>query len=191
MKMHLHAPLLAPLLLMCSALALVLSGCKSYHLGNPSELSFQSIYVKPVQNDSYAPQAQALLSSQVREALIRDGRLRLVTSEGAADAVLFVTLTEYTRQTATRDSQDTTVGLDFDLTLQAEVALFDQMNGTYLFQERQLAERSNAFVNNPYAASGPTRTQGFLQAEYQAMPRITRDLAQKIANEVLSPWEKP
>ncbi|NBB80114.1 MAG: hypothetical protein GVY36_11830, partial [Verrucomicrobia bacterium] len=148
-----------------------------------------NIYVKPVQNDSFAPQAQALLTSQIREALIRDGRLRLVTSEKAADAVLLVKLTQYSRETATRDRQDTTVGVDFDLNLAAEVTLFDQVNGQYFFKERLLSERSNAFVDNPFAPPGTTRSQGFLQAEYQAMPRITRDLAKKIADEVLSPWE--
>ena len=179
----------APFLLVCAVLAAALSGCKSYQLGSPAKPTFQSIYVKPVRNDSFAPQAQALLTSQIREALIRDGRLRLVASEEAADAVLLVKLKAYSRETATRDRQDTTVGLDFDLTLEAEVALLDQINGQYLFKERRLSERSNAFVNNPFARTGTTQSQGFLQAEYQAMPRITRDLAKKIADEVLSPWE--
>lgn len=194
MKMPPQLPRFASLLILGSLLASslgllsLLSGCKSYQLGSPAELTFQSIYVKPVQNDSYVPQAQALLSSQIREALIRDGRLRLVLSEETADAVLLVTLTDYTRQTATRDRQDTTVGVDFDLTLTAEVALFDQVNGEFLFEGRQLSERSNAFVDNPYRGAA-VREQGFLQAEYQAMPRLTRDLAKKIADEVLSPWD--
>jgi hypothetical protein len=188
MKMHLHTARLASLLLIGTALIAALGGCRSYQLGSPAELTFQSIYVKPVANESYAPQTQALLSSQIREAFIQDGRLRLVTSEAEADAVLSVTLTEYNRETATRDRQDTTFGRDFDLTLEAEIALFDQVNGDVLFQDRRLSERSNAFVDNPYAPPGSNRDQGFLQAEYQAMPRITRDLAKKIADEVLSPW---
>lgn len=189
MKMPLPPVRFAAFLLFCAVLTAALSGCKSYQLGSPAELTFQNIYVKPVQNDSFAPQAQALLTSQIREALIRDGRLRLVTSEKAADAVLLVKLTQYSRETATRDRQDTTVGVDFDLNLAAEVTLFDQVNGQYFFKERLLSERSNAFVDNPFAPPGTTRSQGFLQAEYQAMPRITRDLAKKIADEVLSPWE--
>ena len=35
-----------------------ISGCNSYQLGNPAELPFESIYIKPVSNDSFAPQAQ-------------------------------------------------------------------------------------------------------------------------------------
>jgi hypothetical protein len=168
-----------------------ISGCKSYQLGNPVELPFKSIYIKPVINDSFAPQAQALLSAQIRQAFIRDGRTQLVTSEEAADAVLLVNLTEYDRQAATRRSDDTVVSRDFDLTLAVEVSLFSQNNGGYFFQERVIQQTSNAYVNNPYAEPllSATRRQDFLQSEYQAMPRLTRDLARKIADEVLSPWE--
>lgn len=170
-------------------LLIFLSGCRSYQLGNPAELTFQTLYVKPVQNASYAPQAQALLSSQIREAFILDGRLQIVTNEADADAVLLVDLKDYRRSTAIRERADTTLGRSFDLTLEAQVALFDQTSGRYLFQNRRISERSAAFVDNPYAAAGAPSPQSFAQAEYQAMPRITRDLAQKIADEVLSPWE--
>jgi hypothetical protein len=166
-----------------------LSGCKSYQLGNPAELPFQSIYIQPVANDSFAPQAQALLSSQIRQTFIRDGRTRLVTSEEEADAVLRVNLTEYESRAAARQSNDTAVARDFDLTLSAEVSLFNQNKGDYFFRDRPIEATSNAYVDNPYADSALPRTQDFLQSEYQAMPRLTRDLARKIADEVLSPWE--
>jgi hypothetical protein len=165
-------------------------GCKSYQFGNATELPFESIYIQPVANESFAPQAQALLSAQIRDAFIRDGRTRLVTKEADADAVLIVSLTEYGRQAAARQSEDTVVARDFDLTLAATVSLYDQNKGDYYFSGRILEERSNAYADNPYAANPAiSGTQGFLQSEYQAMPRLTRDLARKIADEVLSPWE--
>ena len=70
-----------------------ISGCNSYQLGNPVELPFESIYIKPVSNDSFAPQAQTLLSTQIRDAFIRDGRTKLVINREAADAVLIINLT--------------------------------------------------------------------------------------------------
>lgn len=167
----------------------IFGGCQSYQFGHPAELPFKSIYIKPVTNDSFAPQAQALLSAQVREAFIRDGRARLVTSEDAADAVLLIHLTEYDRRAAARQSNDTAIARDFDLTLTAAVSLFNPNKGDYYFRERVLRERSNAYVNDPYATPGTAQTQDFLQSEYQAMPRLTRNLARKIADEVLSPWE--
>ncbi|WPJ97630.1 LPS assembly lipoprotein LptE [Coraliomargarita algicola] len=190
MKMLPNA-LRTPLLAMLTVLAAILiSGCQSYQWGNPAELPFKSIYIKPVSNDSFAPQAQALLSGQIRDAFIRDGRTLLVTSEEDADAVLLVNLTNYKRRAAALSSQDTATAADFDLTLVAELSLYNQNQGDYFFEGRVIEETSNAYVNNPYLASTATsNTQSFLQSEDQAMSLLTRDLARRISNEVLSPWE--
>lgn len=188
MKRHPHvrpASMLAMLTLFTVAF---ISGCKSYQLGNPVELPFESIYIKAVTNDSFAPQAQALLSAQIRETFIRDGRIQVLSKAEAADAVLFVNLSEYKRRAAARQSVDTAVAAGFSLTLVSEVSLFDQNKGDYFFQNRVIQKSANAFVNDPYAAPAATQTQDFLQSEYQAMPRLTRELARRIADEVLSPW---
>ena len=166
-----------------------ISGCNSYQLGNPVELPFESIYIKPVSNDSFAPQAQALLSTQIRDAFIRDGRTKLVTSREAADAVLLINLYEYKRYAAARQSEDTITAASFSLVLAAEVSLFNQNKGDYYFQERVIKESSSAYVDNPYATPEAAQTQDFLQMEYQAMPRLTHDLSRLIADEVLSTWE--
>jgi hypothetical protein len=169
--------------------AALISGCKSYQFGNPTELPFDSIYIKPVTNDSFAPQAQASISSQIRDIFIHDGRTKLVTSSEAADAVLIVNLTEYRRRAAARRSVDTTVAAGFSLVLTAEVSLFNQNKGDYYFQERIVRKSSNAYLNAPYDTTATAQSQDFLQSEYQAMPRLTRDLARRIADEVLNPWE--
>ena len=166
-----------------------ISGCNSYQLGNPVELPFESIYIKPVTNDSFAPQAQAMLSTQIRDAFIRDGRIKLVTSKEAADAVLLIHLTEYNRLPAARQSADTTAAASFSLLLAAEVSLFNQSKGDYYFRERIIRESSSAYANNYNTALTTVQTQDFLQMEYQAMPRLTYDLARGIADEVLSTWE--
>ncbi|MDQ8193131.1 LPS assembly lipoprotein LptE [Coraliomargarita sp. SDUM461004] len=189
MKMLPHA-LRATLLVTFTVLATAFtSACKSYQLGNPTELPFKTIYIKPVSNDSFAPQAQALLSTQIRSTFIRDGRTQLVTSAETADAVLLVNLTEYQRAAAATRSDDTATAADFDLTLSAEVSLFNQNKGDYFFQERIIEETSHAYVSNPYQSATSPETQDFLQSEYQAMSLLTRDLARKITDEVLSPWE--
>jgi len=169
-------------------IAASLGACKSYQLGSPATLPFESIYVRPVMNQSFAPQAQALLSSQIREAFLRDGRVRLVSDPSTADAVLVIDLTEYRRSPGARESNDTTVARSFSLGLVADISLYDQNRGRYYFRQRQASERANAYVNDPYANPALPETQDFFQSEYQAMPRLTRGLAQKIANEVLSPW---
>ena len=167
----------------------LICGCNSYQLGSPVELPFESIYIKPATNDSFAPQAQTLLSTQIRDAFIRDGRTKIVTSREVADAVLVINMTDYSRRAAARQSVDTTAAASFSLVIAAEVSLFNQNKGDYYFQERIIKESSSAYVNNPYAAPAVAQTQDFLQMEYQAMPRLTHDLSRRIADEVLSAWE--
>ena len=189
MKMLPYAHRASLLAILVIFTAVFISGCNSYQFGNPVELPFESIYIKPVTNDSFAPQAQALISSQIRDIFIHDGRTKLVTSSEAADAVLIVNLTEYKRYAAARRSVDTTVAASFYLALAAEVSLFNQNKGDYYFQERMVRKSSNAYLNAPYDTTATTQSQDFLQSEYQAMPRLTRDLARRIADEVLNPWE--
>lgn len=167
---------------------LSLVGCSSYRLGTPAPIPFDSIYIRPANNESYAPQAQAIVSSQIREAFITDGRLKIVSDPEEADAVLIVKLKEYKRQAGARDSNDTTSALDFDLQLIADISLYNQNAGDYYFTERTVTERSTAYINNPYGGADVTEQQSYAQSEYQAMPRIARDLGRKIANVVLSPW---
>ncbi|MFO8026137.1 MAG: LptE family protein [Opitutales bacterium] len=164
------------------------AGCKSYQLGHPAELPFETIHIQPAKNDSFAPQAQALLSAQVREAVIRDGRVRLVADESEADAVLRMTLTDYTRRAAARRQDDTELAQDFDLSLSVELDLYDQMKGNYFFEGRQLEARTRGYLTNPYAAPGDPDTQGLIQSEFNAMPRLARELGRKAADELLSVW---
>ncbi len=169
-----------------SATLICLTGCKSYQLGHPAELPFESLFVEAAGNDSYAPQAQAIVSAKIREAIIRDGRVKLVANKDKADAVLEITLSEYERRAATRSQDDTEVALDYDITLEAEIALYDQRSGEYFFDSRKIEERGSAFVSDVYANNA--ETQSLVQAEHQAMPRIARDIARKVTDEVLGTW---
>ena len=175
---------LAPLV----AVALVTAGCASYKLGTPGDPPFDTVFIPPAENRSFAPQAQAALTSELRQRFIRGGRVRVVADKSEADAVLEVTLADYRRETGARDSEDTVLAEDFDVTLVARTSLYDTRNGKYLYRDRRVEDRSNVFTENPFTPTGTPRTQGFLQSEYQAMPRIARDLARKIANEAIGAW---
>lgn len=167
---------------------LFLSGCQSYRLGHPAELPYETMFVEAVANESYAPQAQAVLSAHLREQIIRDGRVRLVAKRANADVILAVTLVSYERNVATRNSQDTEIAQDFDLMLTAGVSIYDQRENKHLLQGRLVEQTANAFLNNIFAAQNTLDTQSLVQAEHQAIPQLSRDLAVKIANEVLGTW---
>ncbi len=161
------------------------SACASYQLGSPAAIPFQSIYLQPVANHSFAPQAQAIVSAQLREHFIRDGRVTVVATEEEADAVLFVDLTEYNRSAAARNSNDTVIANNFDVRLKAHISLFDPSTGAYLFRDRSIDASTSAYIGNPYAAN---QTIAYQQSERQAMTQLARQISRQISDEVLSPW---
>ena len=161
------------------------TSCSSYRLGSPAPIKFKSLYIKPVANRSFAPQAQTIVSAQLRETLIRDARIKIVAGEENADAVLDITLTNYERQAAARSSVDTAVANNFDVNLTATVSLFNRSTREYIFENRPIETRTDIYLNNPYIDDQPI---AFQLGERQAMEQLARQLARKIADEVLSPW---
>jgi hypothetical protein len=161
---------------------LLLLGCANYEWSRP-ELPFKTLFVEAASNGSFVPQAQAPLSQQIRQAFIRDGRVKIVGNPKTADAILKINLIKYDRDPAIRDNQDSEIARSFDLELTAQIALFDQKNNKYFFKKRTLSAQINSYSYDPV-----TGADTFALAEYQSVPRITHNLARKIANEVLSVW---
>ncbi len=66
--------------LFCLTGLLLFSGCAHYRLGTGGQLSFHTLYVAPVVNESNIPQAVAIVSTQLREAFLHDARVVLVVT---------------------------------------------------------------------------------------------------------------
>lgn len=155
---------------------ILLSGCGHYQLGRDAKPPFRSIYIKPAVNESFAPQAQALLTMQIREALIRDGLLE-VLDEGKADAVLEVTLKNFDRHVAATRTTDTGLAEKLRLELTAHCTLSDNRSSKIYFKNRSVNAASDAFPQENPAG-----------AEFQSMSVLTDRLARRIAYEVLQVW---
>lgn len=162
-----------------------LSACKSYQLGSPAEISFDSIYVAPVTNHSYAPQAQAIISAMLRENFVHDMQAKVVAKKENADVVLLVDLTNYGRSGTARSQLDTAVADSFDVRLEAGVSLLDQKTETYLFEDRSIQVVTNAYTRNPYEDD---LFIAYQLSERQVMEQLSRELARKVTEMVLSPW---
>lgn len=170
-----HRPFL--LLFVVGILASILAGgCARYQLGRHAEPPFRSIYVKPAANATFAPQAQSLLTLQLRENFIQDGLLQ-VESEAQADAILEIALSEFDSDVAATRQEDTEIAEKLRLKLVALCTLSDNRTGKIYFEARPISANVDAFPGD--------RSQ---QAEYQAMPVLTRNLARRISYEVLQVW---
>jgi hypothetical protein len=179
-------PLLrAALPLVGFAAALVLSGCSHYRLGAGAAPAFTTLFVAPVVAAAPVPQAASVATSALREAFARDGRVRLVDSADAAEAVLEVTLVGYGREVATVQANDTGLARKFDMTLTATATLRDTRSGKPLFADRPLAARRQAFTDNPRE---PGRFDNQGQAEYHLLPVLAEALAARAVSAVLDVW---
>ena len=159
------------------AASLFLSGCAGYQLGPGARLKFSTLFIAPVASETMIPQAQVLVTTQLREAFIRDGRVTLVNSAGAADAVLQVTLSGYDRTVSVSLPTDTGLGRRFDVTLRAQATLTDLRSKQALFAKRPLSAQRGVFTDS-----------GLVPSEYQALPLLAEQLAHAAAHAVLDTW---
>ncbi len=157
-------------------------GCANYRIGKAADLPFRTVYIEPVANRSFAPQAQALVSTQVREHLMRDGRLRIVGPD-EADAILSITLFDYEREATTVRGDDTVLASKFTMSVIARCTLTDARTGRPYFQDRE----TGAETEGIFGLDDELTLQG-MQSEYQTMPILTEKLARNIGNLVLHTW---
>src|SRR6185312_10866281 len=121
--------------------------------------------------------AQAIVSTQLRDAFLKDGRVTLVNSAAEADATLTVTIKDYHREMTVAREDDTGLARKFDVTLGTVCTLRDNRAGKVLFTRRTVAVHRDVFTDS-----------GQLQAEYQMLPVLAETLAQKISHTVLDVW---
>ncbi len=154
-----------------------LGACAHYQLGTGSTVSFRTLYVAPVENKTLLPQARALLSTQLRETLLRDGRVTLVDSPASADATLQVVISDYHREIAAAREDDTGLARKFNLVLGTICTLRDNRAGKVLFENRPVNATREAFTDS-----------GQLQSEYQTLPLLAEALSARIAHAALDVW---
>lgn len=166
-----------PGLLVALACLFAATGCSHYQLGTGAKLAFRTLYVGPVASRAAVPQARELVSAKLRETLLRDGRIQLVNSPEAAEAVLTVVLTDYRRDVTAVREGDTGLARKFDLILSASCTLRDNRAGKDLFTGRTISATRQAFTDS-----------GQLQSEYQTLPLLAESISAKIAHAALDSW---
>jgi len=156
---------------------LALSACAHYQLGSGATVKFTTLFIAPVTATTAIPQAQVLVTTQVREAFIHDGRVTLVNSPEEADAVLQISLSGYNRVVAVSRPDDTGLARRFDVTLYAKATLTDNRSKVADFVQRPLKATRGAFTDS-----------GLVPAEYATMPLLAEQLATETVHAVLDVW---
>jgi hypothetical protein len=159
-------------------LALLGSGCAHYRLGTGTTPAFRTLHVEPVANRTLLPQAQALITTQLRAHFAHDARVQLANAGGpAAEATLSVVIAGYRREIAAVREGDTGLARKFNVTLEALCTLRTERGGRIVFENRPVAATREVFTDG-----------GQLQAEHQVLPLLAEALAAKIVRASLDVW---
>ena len=156
---------------------LILSACSHYQMGTGAKAKFSTLFIPPVTSTAVIPQAQVLVTTQLREAFIRDGRVSLVDSADEADAILQISLSGYDRTVAVSRPDDTGLARRFDVTLRAKATLTDNRSKVAYFVQRPLSATRGAFTDS-----------GLVPAEYETLPLLAEQLANDSVHAVLDVW---
>jgi hypothetical protein len=173
------------LLLACAFLA---QGCAHYTLGSGAFPSFETLYIESSKNKTTLAQSQAVVSTMLREAFIRDGRVSVVNSSSDADATLEVTLVGYTRSNAANREDDVGLARKFTLKLRASCRLRDNRSGRLLFDGRIVEVQREAFTDNGLGNVPFGTSDDQLQSEYNTLPLLAGALSDKVTHAVLDVW---
>ncbi len=168
--------------------AFLVQGCAHYHLGAGPAPSFETLYIEPSKNKTTIAQSQVLVSTMVREAFIRDGRVTVVGSRADADATLEVVLLTYKRDNAANREDDNGLARKFTLRLTASVSLRDNRTGRMLFDGRLIEVQREAFTDNGLGSVPFGTSNDQLQSEYNTLPLLADQLSQKLTHAVLDVW---
>ena len=158
-------------------LVFLLPACSHYRLGVPGQLPFQTLYIPPVENLSYAPEITSMFTQQLIFSLQRSQEIKIVQNPKAADATLQVVVYRFEKNVSATQASDTVLGESFNLTLSAYVTLKNNHTNLDYFANRPLFASQQAFV-----------TGGYQPAQYEVMPVITKQLADKVRDTVISVW---
>ena len=164
----------------------LVAGCAHYQMGAEGHLAFRSVYIAPVATRILLPQAQALLSTQLRTNFEHDPRVVLVGSPEAADATLEVTIIAYKREIAAVREQDTGLASKFSITLTALCTLRDTHSSRVFFRDREVKVARAVYTDNGQPSYSLVGVQQ--QAEYNTLPVMANALADKVAHTVLDVW---
>ncbi|MBL9213459.1 MAG: hypothetical protein JNL92_23545 [Opitutaceae bacterium] len=164
-------------LLLLTAGVFLAGGCANYRLGTGVTPAFRTLYVEPVANRTLVPQAQAAVTTRLREFFVRDGRTQLAPAPEGADATLVVVINEYRRDIAAVREGDTGLARKFNVTLGVTCTLRDNRTGRPIFENRPVNAVREVFTDS-----------GQQQAEYQTLPLLAEALANRIVHATLDTW---
>jgi hypothetical protein len=163
-----------PLVVILGVLLLCLvSACSHYHLGRSGVGHYQTISIGSVANEGLVPQVQSLLRDQLVKAFVSDGTLQ-VLPESQAQLELAISVANFNQFMTASRADDSALARSYEVVVVADCTLTNQMTKEVLWRD-EIPATLNLQVDS-----------SFVDVQHQAMPALTRNLAEKIREAVLN-----
>lgn len=160
-------------LLVLVVLVLVQVGCGTRN-STSIPTNVNDVYLPPVENQSNETGLENLLTDQVTQQLLADGRVDLVEKSGA-DVIVQGVITNYQRIPLAYNDQD--IVQLYKVRVEMDLALTDPRTGEILRNfERIFRETRYSDINPP------------IETELDAKQRVVRKLARDVVTTVVEGW---
>lgn len=169
MKRRLH-------LLNMLSVALLLSGCMGYRLGGTRPAGVQSVAMAPVVNATTEPAIELQVTHAMRQRIQFDGRMQLVNEPENADAVIEITLTQYTLTPIAYDSKLRATPNLYRLRITGEAELRETETGTVLSTSKTYGEATFAF------------NADLTSSKRDALPEAAQEIARFMLDDLIERW---
>lgn len=164
-------------ILPCWMLLLMQSGCTGgYRLGTQLPKDISSVYVPTVRNATDEPLLENEVTRAVLAQIQRDGSLQITTEE-TADAVLYVTISNYSIDALAFDNNNRARPNEYRLLLGARIEMVQRNNGKVLARSSALQGR------NDFPLTGDLTS-----AKQNGLPGASEDLARYIVAAITEAW---
>ena len=155
---------------------LLLAGCMGYQLGGTRPEGIKSVYVAPMVNKTTEPAIEIQVTHALRQHLQFDGRMQLENRAENADAIVNVTLTDYTlRAIAFRDDLKTTAE-QYRLRIAATTTLTNPQTGEIISESKTYGEATFPFESD------------LTTSKRDALPRAAQELAKFMVDDLIERW---
>ena len=159
--------------LLCAWLA---AGCAGYRIGPVSNPGYKSVAVPVFKNKTLIPQLEAQITNGVIKRLQADGTLQVDSKENA-DVILVGEIVRYRRQELRTSRDDSNQPREYRITIEARVEAHDRVSGMTVLKPTTVSGNAATFIGSDLQT-----------AEYQALPFIADDLAQRVVSLLVENW---
>ena len=161
--------------LLAVAAAVLWYGCANYQLGPTLPKHLRTVSVATFRNASGEPQIESTITAAVLREFQRDGQLRVKDSD-EADILLTGVIVDYVLDPVRSNRNDPKSTAEYKAVVTMRITAVERQTGKKVTEQ-------NVQGSKTFDAAGD-----LMSARRSALPEVSRDLARKIVDAVISAW---